>query len=411
MAADDDLLSLGPWPLGVDNRNVDGDINAGALRDALNWGLTLKGKLFRRGGVTPIDTGRWHSGFTFRGRSYAVKDGALGRVTRSGDTITHTPIVSGLGTAWVYCVGVGDDIYWSDGSANGVIRDDVNHPWSPPNATTPSLAAASGSLKAGNYLVSLTYLDALGREGGASEPVSITLADNQAITVTLPAAPAGASYVRIYRSATDGSELWLHATALAATSSATISVGEPNGALLENWPLRAVPPMINLCLANGSIYGSSGDRLIWTEPMRPHLTRAGNRHRANATITMLASIKAGFVMGTTEDARLLTGNTRGALDNAIILQHGVPAHRPRAHTDTSGVFWVSNEGVHYTNEQGGTRQLTQDRLAMNDDIVRAALGVDVVNGTKQLLTSMRASIRSRLGASDYYASEVIRANP
>lgn len=410
MAQDSDDLSLGPWPKGTDMRSLQGEPEAGTLRDTLNWAITLKGSLVTRPGRTRLDANRWHSGFSYKGRSYAVRNGELCRLTKTGSTLNATVIVTGLSVRPLYYVGVGEDVYWSDGQLHGMIRNDVNYRWGPLTPPLPSLSAsATGALYAGDYLVALTYLDALGRESGASQPQKLTVTDGQGISVALAAAPAGISYVRAYLSGPNGTELYQHATTSAAASSLLLSNFSENGQPLTTWPLTVMPPATHLCLFNGSIYGAIGDRFVWTEPMHLHLTDYGSRHRANGPITLLAAVNAGILMGTKEEVRFLSGRNRGEFENDVLLQHGAPPQRPLYHTDTNGVIWLSHEGWCYTGPDGSTRVLTQERVVMDEGIAKAALAFNQTNGMKQVITTMQAGMRNNLAAKDYYTAEVIRA--
>lgn len=412
MAIDPDLKSLGPWPAGVNTRALDNELGRGEVRDALNWTFTLGGQLVRRPGRTQIDSGAFHSGHTYRGRSYLVKGGDLCRVTKQAGALAYTIIVAGIGPDPVFYEGLGDALFWSNGTLNGVIVNDVNYPWGPPTPTAPVLTpSAVGGMAAGTYLASVTYVDALGRESGAPNPQAVAVPANGGFSIGLTAAPAGIVYVRAYVSGQDGTELYRHATVLAAATTIPITVSSEQGMRLETERMLPMRPARCLALYNGSIYGARGDRLVFSEPLHPHLMRERNRRRMQGgEIRMIGAFEAGLIVATESDTRILTGDLRGDFNNNLLFNYGAPLGAPLPHPDTNGFFWESHEGRMYTAGDGSTRNLTQRRVAFTDGIASAALAYrEMDGGVKQIIGAHRAGIRSRLTARDYYDAEIVKA--
>lgn len=414
MALDSDLKSLGPWPGGINTRTFDNEVPRNQARDSLNWTFTLGGQLVRRPGRTQLGSGAFHSGHTYRGRSYLVKDGDLCRVTKQAGALSYTVIAAGVGPDPVFYQGVGDALFWSNGTLNGVIVNDVNYPWGPPTPAAPVLSSASvGGMAAGTYLASVTYVDALGRESGAPAPGAVTVPANGGFTISLPTAPAGIVYVRAYVSGQDGTELYRHATVLAAATSIPITVASEQGMRLETELMFPVRPARCLTLFNGAIYGAIGDRLVFSEPLHPHLTRARNRRRMQGgEIRLIGAFDGGLIVATATDTRILTGTMRGEFGNKLLFNYGAPLGTALPHPDSGGFFWESHEGRMFTSGDGATRNMTQRAVAFTDGIASAALAYrELDGGVKQIIGAHRAGISSRLTARDYYDAEIVRAPP
>ena len=120
-------------------------------------------------------------------------------------------------------------VWWSNGVDSGRINaDNTDHPWVPPAPATCRRFCRCRDLPAGTYRVAITHAMADGEESVASDIETITLASAGAITLTLPAATAGADAFNIYRTTTNGKVLQQYSTVAAATASVSITAA-PQG--------------------------------------------------------------------------------------------------------------------------------------------------------------------------------------
>jgi len=98
-------------------------------------------------------------------------------------------------------------IYWWCGTDRGRITPDgVNYPWALPQAATPTVTTIAGTMPAGRYLVSVTWLDSTGAESGCAPSFEATLATPGALRIAVGTIPADVDKVRVYVSPPNGQQ-------------------------------------------------------------------------------------------------------------------------------------------------------------------------------------------------------------
>ena len=214
--SDKELFRLGGFPAGLNNRasSTEGPTDENgvqvALREAVNVSLTAQGHPKRRPGQVARAAGKAHSLFAMEPWLLAVVDGELRAYMPAADgALTPDAVLATPGDR--FCTFAGDDfsVWWSNGIVSGRIAEDLSaHPFWVDTPDPVSLAAGTGSLPKGRYEVSVTAVDAEGRESGASGAVGIMLQAGQGIVVALPPAPAGAARWRVFVTPPDGDVLY-----------------------------------------------------------------------------------------------------------------------------------------------------------------------------------------------------------
>ncbi len=114
-------------------------------------------------------------------------------------------LVENLGNApmvWIEHQGL---IYWAcDEDRGRITPTGVNLPWALPQAPTPDVTNITGTMPAGHYLVSVTWLDSTNAESGCAPSAEVTLAAPGALRIAVGSIPTGVSKVRVYVSPPNG---------------------------------------------------------------------------------------------------------------------------------------------------------------------------------------------------------------
>jgi len=294
------MISMGGFPAGLNNRAADTagpENDAGApiaLREAVNVSLHNDGSPFRRPGQTQRVTGKAHSLFAFHDWLLSVVDGELRGYRQGSDgSLTQDAVLATVGDR--FCTFASDDFstWWSNGVTGGRIAEDLSvHPFWVDTPAPVTLSSTSGSLAKGRYEVSLTAIDADGRESGASGAVGIQVQTGQGIAVALPAAPVGAVRWRLYVTPPDGEVLYQQAELAISATSAVIGNLTPLAALETQW-LHPMLPCQCLRYGHSRLFGLAGNVLIWSEAYRLGLMHPDNHIVLGSEATLLEPVGDG----------------------------------------------------------------------------------------------------------------------
>lgn len=213
-------------------------------------------------------------------------------------------------------------------SAGTSYRLGIPAPASPPSAVAATPPEDPNGVDAETVSYVVTLVDVWGAEGPPSAPsASINRVRDTAVTVTLPAAPAGAynfgsgALKRIYRSNTGsagGSYQYAGEVAIAALSFADSVANGDLGELLPSatWigpadddsALYPDGPMLGVvALPNGVLAGFSGKTVMFSEPYLYHAWPVDYRIAFEDTIVGIAPGIAGLVVTTVKGAHVIAG--------------------------------------------------------------------------------------------------------
>jgi hypothetical protein len=429
---DKDLQTQASFPAGVNNvapltrppRDQDGNITV--LRSALDVDLDATGRPRMRRGQTTRVAESSHSLFATTDYLFANVAGNLRAYTDDGAGLADAgAIVSGLGDRFITYASDDLDTYWSNNVTNGRIDADLGvHPFWLATPDPVTLAATSnGGLAAGSYEVSVTVLDADGRESGASAPVVIAVTAGQGITCTLPTAPTDATAWRVYRTTADGDVLYRCADLpITATSTplAYATLGEP----LETAWLFPLLPVHTLRYGHGRLVGLTSGSVVWSEPHRLGLMADAN-HLGLLDGRMLEPVgegsdAPGWFASDFKRTYFFAGADPDKWQQRIVYGH--PAVPGTSMTLPGSVFglqdvsqvalWLSGNGVWCLGLPGGIVQpIREGELAMQVDAERGASGYFEFDGIRQLITSMLGGVTSGLNvAASDSASATVRRN-
>jgi len=268
-------IKLGPF-LGINNRLPDSalhvrtrQIQGDYLKDAVNVDIDNAGRLLRRRDVALVQamTGAHSLYLTSDTAGFLVRDSVLYAVTLPAYAETLLKVLTS--DAAMSYVEYNGDLYYSNGTDSGRITAGVVYPLGLPTPDTPTISVIGGSLPAGWYQTTISYVNATtGEEGGVCGSANIELTAEGGIRVPLPAAAvAGASHVNVYLSATNGELPYLATTVAVGTALVDLTAlasGREASVRFED-PL----PPGRLLLSNGRLCSVSGGTLYVGIPYRP----------------------------------------------------------------------------------------------------------------------------------------------
>lgn len=313
-------------------------LGLGWMSQGDNVNVSDTGSLSRREGYAPDQLGNFMSAYStddFQ-RMYLV-DGLLLK-TYEGATVAALD-----SQATMHWTETNDQVYFSNGVDSGIIQSDNSVTawrWEIPSA--PSVALATGNLPSGIYSVCCTYVLADGRETGPSDPVTITLVADQAITISDIPHVAGA-LTRVYIAPANSSVFQL----AAATTGSAFVWNFSNDALGQDLTTDGLDPLplgvSCIQMFKGRVYAaqylpSLGQTVVWySQPLGFHLFRLSTDFfMVQGEVTMLAPAETGLVVGTADKVFAYTGER---FDE--VADYGVVPGQHWARDDARILFWTT----------------------------------------------------------------------
>jgi hypothetical protein len=426
---DQQLLRMDGWPGGVNNRareteqaiQRDGETlpSSQFLRKALNVDLTAEGHPMRRQGYALHTAGYAHSIYSARGLFFVVLDGQL-MVGTDVDELVAKAAVNKYN--YISYAPVTDTVVYTNGQVIAeVTHDGIHRPLSTPVAPKPTVAGPAAEQPEGwseTRQVAVTYIDAQGRETGASEAVIVGAEGTFTVDIPMPL-PTGVQQARVYVSQIN-SEILYHAQTMLVTSPITIypaDVGK--GQELETLNLKPTPSGQIVRHINGRLYVARNQKVLFSEPGKPHLTRpAQGIYMFSDYITLLEPTQDGIYVGTKQGVVFLSGT-----DPYDVKQIHVSSYAPVEHAsaripgekfdvpvDDLPVWWGA-DGVMVVGLPGGQlKQLTRDRLAA-PEFGAGTVGLREYEGMSHIVSSLRREGEfNNMGATDTVVAELRQNN-
>jgi hypothetical protein len=425
----------GPFVKGVNN--VDRTLGLDELLNAVNIDIDRNGLVSRRKGYTQVistPASQTHSLWARdRTNAFYVDGAQLKRIHASVDGNLSTADVGNPDLMIfrpVSFVEVNGTTYFSNGVQNGKITpDDEREEWAPERpATVPVLTAIAGSMPAGIYRVSWTFVDNSGEESGAVDPVSITLASTGAIRVTgfpaITAAYPTLAALRLYVSPVNGELLYKHVDLPASGNTQfDISASTTPGKQLNTLHLDRMVPVELLEHYNGRVYGVSG-RVVWfTEALRYGLHNPQRNFLLfNHDVAVIKAVVDGLFIATTERTYFYAGAGPDQFTPRIVLPYGAikgtgitfpkteQASGRRAADTGAVVGWFSERGF-VKGAAGGSVQLGDKERIMLGMYGEGAAMYRETDGIRQVIGTMRRQSSSGLVSRDFAEAEVRRRTP
>lgn len=426
---DNELLRMDGWPGGVNNRVRETEQmvsreertipSSQFLRKALNVDLTAEGHPIRRRGYELVQSGYSHS-------VWACQQLGIICVVINGELMAGRDVESLVSMATVnryqpvsYAF-VNDSIYWSNGQQLGEITYALeSRAWGIPSGPQPTLAGPAAANPGGwtdTRQVSIVYEDSTGREGGASEPIIVGSSGSFSVSIPLPL-PEGVTGAKVYVGQTN-SEILYYCRTIYSSSPPLVMVHESEmGQGKELDTLSMKPPLAGQLVRsmNGRVYIARNSKILFTEPLRYHLTRPSQGiFMMPEYITLMEPSTDGLYVGTSMGVVFIAGSDPYDVRQTHVSPYApvegavsrVPGEKFGVEVDEVPVWWGA-DGVMVVGLPGGQlRQLTRDRLAV-PKFQAGSVTLREEEGMSHIVSSLRSSDGiSRMGASDSVVAEV-----
>lgn len=417
MAIDDDLISLGPWPLGEDNRSSEDQISQTSLRATNNVTIRANGALTLRDGYDNLDITAAHSLWSDDQVDYAlaVRGTSLVRIgVNANGSLAFTELRTGM-AGKDYPVGyvcVDGIVYYSNGLVSGRIVGGSHRAWGVDRPSSqPTVAAiASGGLYEGRYQIAITFTDDLGEESGSDSGVLVDVSAGGGIAITNLPQPldANVDFINVYVTEANGSIFYRYAKLAVGAASLNVSASSTQGKRLQSQFMTPPPPGFPLEVHNGRIFGVNPNypKLLWyTEAIGYGLFNQGNRLAFEDEVTFLAGVDAGLIVAADKTV-ILTGTNPKTFVPNILFAYGAPKAIYARNPEDNSILWIGDEGICMANNQGQAVNLTQARIAMRDDLVSGAITYHEADGVKQAIASMRGGVASEALSESYFGATI-----
>lgn len=393
---------------GVDMLSEETSLLKGCVRSAVNVDIGRQGDFRRRAGRSLLVAGDgFHSLYHFRARDSLVvargaqlfrlfNDGMLRKIfdLNSPDVLSYCEhngalyFVSKTTTGWLP----------ADSGAVRRMNTDV-----PPGF---SAMEAAGSLHAGAYRVTLSFVDEFGQESGTCDVQQVRTTTGGLRLVGLPVDPT--RQIRIYLSDCDSEILREHETIPAAYSTYVLG-GVATGGECRRLHLRAMPPGQLIAAMAGRVYVASGSTLYFSRAYEPTLLNPTEDFvQFSGEIRLLITTGTGvfvgddrgvwFLQGTdpTQFRQLHASPARAVRGSGVVLDAHHVKHRQVAQS-APVALWLSTAGYMAGLEDGRAVALNEDRIALPEGLTGRTTLV-LRNGMKQVITAVNSPITAAPGA-------------
>ena len=292
-------------------------------------------------------------------------------------------------------------------------------PWGVPVPSSPIVwPTPDGSLAPGRYKVCLASSVGHGLYGGASSWAVVDLREGECGIAVGGRSPGDI----VFCTDPDGDTFFRIGQQDAITH---ISSTDPLLTLGSGPP----PHLEHIQSAFGRVWGSSGNRLVYTQPLRPDLVGfdgyfemtgcGGNAIRMVAPISMAPAAGGpsvgGVYVGTADKVVFLTGTSpetmvqrevgQGIVEGSLVYCNGVPEMGDNV------PMWVAQDGVVAGTPYGDLRNLTRERIQFKAGDVGASM-FTMRKGFPQFITNFKrerpGGSHAGVGWGDNTTCEVIR---
>jgi len=328
--------------LGIRNKEQSRRLPAGSLLVAENVDIdNMGGVVMRNGYALSALKNNISAAFSTQDerRAFIVDDGDLLLVNKN---LTTELLLTGFTSDYIHWLEVADFILMSTGHI--ISKDNTVSLWRIPNPHPPVISSVGGHLLEGQYQIVITYVDASGREGGASDVAIFNVTEGSGFTFT----PDYNGYtVRAYVSDVNGEILYLQGEYSAGgitvtkTSSLTYPIDE---AQLKSYP---VPDRIQqLAFYESKVFASQFDNgqsvIFFSQPFWWNLFDLSNDHLiVPGNVNMLLGTSNGLIIGTDDEIYIYTNEST----LVQVADYGVPDGKPYTKDDNGNIFIHSKQGL------------------------------------------------------------------
>lgn len=397
-------VTLGPFPLGVNNRLQAHELPPGALRDAVNTDIDSRGKPRRRQGYTlqleATDGMRslWSNG----ARGFFADGDSLFEMT--DDARVAVSIATGLAIQPIAYAETVRGIAFSDGqTVQRVVGAEVL-PIALERPAAPTLSYGAGSMPGGRYQVACSYRDARGEESGLSLASIIDLPNNSTLVVALPApADAGVTSILVYATPQNGDQLYLASMVDADVVSVSFPIVPEQTIVPVTRFMQPLPPGDLLAFFRGRTLSHANGVVSFTDPW------SGLYHPATGFLHFPAPVS---ILHPTDYGLFIVADETYLLENfgpevplkrisPMTAVAGTLVHLP----DSDEAMWFTPQGFALT-RQGGLSFIQDDNVAPSF-AERGAAVYRETDGRRQSIVSLQNPSINRGGASAWFSATIV----
>lgn len=400
-------FQFGPWPKGMNTLQQDSEIDPDELRLALNVDITNDGHIrLRRGSYKAYSGSNVHSvgpGLLF------AEGNALKKFNAS--TGTAATLRSGITPLLpIVYEPVNDSVYWTNSVDSGRIDSAGNsYPWGLQVPNAPVAVAASGGLLArGRYQLVCSFTAANGQESGTGLATYVDVPiDTGAIAITAlpqPQSGQGVATINVHVSAVNGEVLYWHGAVGAGTRTYAIQWVETTLREARHRLLTAPPAGTLLTSRFGRIYIAKGNGIYWTEPFAYELHNpARNFAQFDSDIKVMRAVSNGLWVVTASGTYWLTGDNPNEARVAQQANYSAPLQQAVDIPDDNSVAWLSYRGWVIGDQDGNLKNLSDQRVGVNQTGARAITLYREKNAIRQFIGLISGSVKPAINSDDFAA--------
>lgn len=400
-------INRNAWPRGINNKVRKDRLPEGAVREAINLDPTPDGGLSLRTAAEEVYGAGAVTAVWKHGNVLLLHEGT--------DLVWMNPATSETRNLGTIGTDKFDHAYFdrrsylaSQGDIFVVGSDDTLYPWGAPQGIDPVVSLTSGSLLPGIYKVTTTFtvpFEGGELEGGAALPQVIDVPEGSALSVTLPAPPAGGS-VNLYVSEANGLITYLQNSLGAGGTVSVQSVAVESESVPEE-PREPMPVGRRVAEHRGMLAVADEDVLYVSDPMNPFVfTPTRSTYRFPGDIRFLIGDDTGFIVGHAHGVSLLS-DVETDQPSLRTLDELPPVEGSGHKTRTGEVYWVTTHGLHRYTPQGTSAPITQDFTP--DNMSSCTLGGFDYNGYERIVINPTGNSKANgLVACDYYTARVVK---
>lgn len=406
--------TIGPFPLGVNNRREDHDLQLRAdnsktdlLRQAVNVDIDAGGKLRRRKGYTEALAATAPHSLWGNGREGFCVDGTtLYHLTDSPQGLQRTIVRDDLtpgreATFWEEA----GTCYYTNGEVLGMVRNGARLDFTTAPLLYPGLSPIGGALPKGRYQVSITHVGPAG-ESTATMPQVLDLPSGGGIRISPIAPPPAGCAVRIYMTAADGEVLNRVDVPVSSGVAEIVALPAP-GARCQTLLLEPMPAGAIVRFHHGRLFVAVGQVLIYSEPFMPGLFRPSKNYIPfSAPITVMEPCGTGIYVAADKTYWLGGEITQASLQE--VLPYGAVPYSGSSDIAKANVcYWISERGLIRANGAGEVRNVQEAQLALAGGAAGATL-LREQEGQTHIVTAVRDPMQTRAACGGFFEAEIIR---
>lgn len=360
---------------------------------ASNVDVTRRNTVKRRAGVTRVYTGNVDSAWGDEDVFLFMDTSTLNRLNSdyTASSLRTGMTIGGRLVAYK----LAGNVYYSNGFETGVIDDGVNRTLGLTNPGRPILAVSFGSLPAGTYMVTTTFVRQDGQESGAASAAEITLSEEGGIAISNISTTSDSTvdWVNVYCTRTDGGVLYRAAQVPIGTTTVDLRGGSESWhyELRHQW-VSAPPAFQDIALHNGRMLYVSNSFLYYSEAFAYEKVDMRNSFvQFPNMVTGVVSLDEGVYVGTTKALFWLGGADikDATFDEAY--SHGIVRGTMKVadrfeNREQDTAFMVSQKGIIVGDASGGVSNVSEDRAKFDKALVKGASYVRELDGQNHFVS-------------------------